>query len=229
MVRLAEYLADLATLLGEYKSVHFVRLAPGSTQLVHSVEYEAEPKIRERLNGVRNDDGPIEAMRAARSIDKRLAQDNASGLIKEPTGAKILDFPGKRRFAQPEYGPFNQAGTLDGIPIRIGGESDLVPVHLEEPGQKEPHICHATRIIARQVAPYIFSTLLRVEGTARYHRDPDGKWIRDKFTIHSFKELKNVPLSESIGRLRGIKSGLHQIHDPLQELENLRQGKNPVN
>ncbi|HWF08216.1 MAG TPA: hypothetical protein VG297_07120 [Bryobacteraceae bacterium] len=57
MVRLAEYLADLAALRGEYKSVHFVRLAPGSTQLVHSVEYEAEPKIRERLNGVRNDDG----------------------------------------------------------------------------------------------------------------------------------------------------------------------------
>jgi hypothetical protein len=229
MVRLAEYLADLATLLGEYKSVHFVRLGPGSTQVVHAVEYEAEPKIRERIHGVRNDEGPIEALRAARAIDKRLAQDNASGLIKEPTGAKILEFPGKKRFSQPEYGPFNQPGVLDGIPIRVGGETDPVPVHLEEPGQGEAHICHASRGIARQIAPYIFFTMLRVEGVGRFHRDPDGKWIRDRFTIHSFKKLKDVPLSESIGRLRAIKSGLQRIEDPLKELENMRHGNDPVN
>ncbi|HEV3333293.1 MAG TPA: hypothetical protein VG096_20035 [Bryobacteraceae bacterium] len=224
MVRLAEYMADLATLLGEYKSVHFVRLGPGSTQLVHAVEYEAEPKVRERIHGVRNNEGPIEAMRAARDIDKRLAQDNASGLIKEPTGTKILEFPGKKRFTSPEYGPFNQPGVLDGIPIRVGGETDPVPVHLEEPGQ-EAHICYAARVIASQIAPYIFSTMLRAEGVGRYHRDPDGKWIRDRFTIHSFKKLRDIPLSESIGRLRAIKSNLHNVADPLKELEIIRHGK----
>ena len=225
MVRLAEYMADLATLLGEYKSVHFVRLAAGSTQVVHTVEYEAEPKIRERVLSVRNDEGPVEAMRAARSINKRLAEDNASGLIKEPTGSKILEFAGKKRFIQPEYGPFNQPGVLDGIPIRVGGETDPVPVHLEEPGQ-EPHICYASRVIARQIAPYIFSTMLRVDGIGRFHRDADGKWIRDRFTIHSFKKLRDVPLSESINKLRAIKSSLHEIDDPLQQLETIRHGKN---
>src|ERR1700693_346222 len=96
MVNLAEYMADLATLLGEYKSVHFVRLTKGSTRLVHAIEYEAEPKIRERVQSVRNQDGPIEAQQAARRIDQRLAKDNASGTLIDPTAAKIIEFPGRK-------------------------------------------------------------------------------------------------------------------------------------
>jgi hypothetical protein len=224
MVRLAEYMADLATLLGEHKSVHFVRLATGSTRLVHSVEYEAEPKVRERVHNARNHDGPIEAIRAARSIDRRLAQDNASGSLVDPTAAKLIEFPGRKRFTQPEYGPFNQLGTLDGIPIRVGGETDPVPVHLEEPGAKEPYICHASRTLAQEIAPYIFSTVIRAEGVARWHRDGDGQWMRDRFTIHSFKKLKEAPISEAISRMRAIPGMLHDAKDPLGELHKLRHG-----
>jgi hypothetical protein len=38
MSRLAEYMADLATLLGEQERVHFARLENGSTALVHTIE-----------------------------------------------------------------------------------------------------------------------------------------------------------------------------------------------
>ncbi len=227
MVRLAEYMADLATLLGEHKSVHFLRLMKGSTRLVHVVEYEAEPKVRERIQQVRNQDGPIEALRAARNIDRRLAEDNASGVLVDPTAAKIIEFPGRKRFAQPKYGPFNQLGTIDGIPIRVGGEADPVPVHLEEPGQ-EPHICHASRAIAQEIATHIFSSMIRAEGVGRWHRDGDGKWIRDRFTIHNFKKLKDVPLNEALIRLRAIPSKLHELADPLAELRNLRHGNGRV-
>ncbi len=225
MVRLAEYMADLATLLGEYKSVHFVRLGEGTTQLVHAVEYEAEPKVRERVHAVRNQDGPIDAMRAAREIDQRLAHDNATGSIIEPTGSKIIEFPGKKRFTEPQYGPFNQAGTIDGIPIRIGGETDPVPVHLEEPGQ-EAHICYASRAIATQIAPYIFSTMIRADGIGRWHRDADGKWIMDRFTIHTFRKLRDAALGDVVARLRAIPSKLKKMDDPLRELAELRYGDN---
>lgn len=228
MVRLAEYLSDLSTLLGEYKSVHFVRLGVGSTQVVHAIEYEAEPKIRERVNAVRNQDGPQDAMRAARSIDQRLAQDNASGIIFDPIKTKLIEFPGRKRFTQPQYGPFNQAGMVDGIPIRVGGETDPVPVHLEEPDQ-QPHICHASRAIAREIAPHIFSTMIRAEGVGRWHRDGDGQWVRDKFTIHSFKKLRDVPLTDVIARLRAIPSKLHEIDDPLQDLYKSRHGEDANN
>jgi hypothetical protein len=224
MVHLAEYRADLATLLGEYKSVHFVRLAKGSTGIVHAVEYEAEPKIRERVHSVRNQDGPVDAQQAARRIDQRLAQDNASGTLIDPTSAKIIEFPGRKRFTQPEYGPFNQPGTIDGIPIRVGGETDPVPVHLEEPDQ-QPHICHASRAMAREIAPYLFSTFIRAEGIGRWHRDGDGQWVRDRFTIHSFKKLKEAPLSEVVSRLRAIPSEFAKMEDPLRELCMERRGK----
>ncbi len=224
MVRLAEYMADLATLLGEYKSVHFVRLGKGSTRLVHAVEHEAEPKIRERVQSVRNDEGPIDAIRAARNIDRRLAQDNASGELVDPVNHKIIDFPGRKRFTQPIYGPFNQPGTLDGIPIRVGGETDPVPVHLEEPGQPA-HICYASRAVAREIAPYIFSTMIRAEGVGRWHRDADGKWLLDKFTIHSFKKLKDTPLTDVVERLRSIPGKFQQLEDPLKKVREMRHGE----
>lgn len=225
MVRLAEYMADLATLLGEYKSVHFVRLEKGSTRIVHAVEYEAEPKVRERVQSVRSQDGPPDAQQAARRIDQRLAQDNASGTLVDPTSAKIIEFPGRRRFTQPVYGPFNQTGTIDGIPIRVGGEADPVPVYLEEPGEA-PHICYASRAIAREIAPYLFTSFIRAEGVGRWHRDGDGQWVRDRFTIHSFKRLKDVALGEVVSRLRAVPSELSSAEDPLRELHDYRHGKN---
>src|ERR1051325_11638027 len=93
MARLPGNMTAPATLLGEHKSVHFVRLGKGTTRLVHAVEYEAEPKVRERVQSVRNEEGPIEAVRAARSIDRLLAEDNASGELVDPVKHKVFDFP----------------------------------------------------------------------------------------------------------------------------------------
>ena len=224
MNRLAEYMADLATLLGEQKSVHFVRLGEGSTKLVTAIEREAEPKVLDRVRNARSGDGPNEARKALSNIDDLLAQDNATGVLVEPGGENILDFPGRKRFSQPVYGPFNQPGTLDGIPIRIGGEGDPVPVHLEEPNT-EPHICYASRAIAQQIAPHIFSDMIRVEGIGRWHRDARGKWVRDKFTIHSFHVLKQATLSEVALRLRAIPSEFQDIADPLQAVSEARHGE----
>lgn len=224
MNRLAEYMADLATLLGEHKSVHFVRLAEGSVNIVHAIEYEAEPKIRQRLRGIRGGDGPPDALKARYSINRRLEHDNASGVLQDPEGKKIIDFPGKKRQAQPEFGPFNQPGTIDGIPIRVGGENDPVPVHLQEEGQ-EPHICFASRLLARSIAAYIFTATIRVEGIGRWRRDADEKWIREKFTIQSFRILNRVPLVDAVAQLRSVSTDLSNINNPLEMIRKLRSGE----
>src|SRR5262245_42318262 len=62
--RLAEYLDHLATLLGEAKSVHLVRLEGGSTVPVLAVDWESVPKVKKRANDVRNNEGPAEATKA---------------------------------------------------------------------------------------------------------------------------------------------------------------------
>lgn len=223
MNRLAEYMSDLASLLGEHKSVHFVRIVKGSVRLVHAIEYEAEPKVRARIRTVRAGDDQDDESNPIRKLNKRLAQDNASGVLLGPEG-KILDFPGKKQFEQPQFGPFNQPGTVDGIPIRIGGESDPVPVHLQEPGLSL-HICYASREKAREIAPHIFKTLIRAEGVARWHRDADGKWIRDRFTIHGFTVLEDIPLTQAVERLKGVSTSMSGIENPLKVLHQLRKGK----
>lgn len=93
MYRLAEYMADFAVLLGNEKSVHHGGLVKGSTILVAKVEWEAEPKVRERLHAVRNRSGNDRVMEAAARLDDRLAQDNAKGMIADPAGAKVIEFP----------------------------------------------------------------------------------------------------------------------------------------
>lgn len=223
MNRLAEYMSDLASLLGEHKSVHFLRIKKGSVRIVHEIEYEAEPKVRERIRIVTAGDDQDDEANPIRRINKRLAQDNASGVLWGPEG-RIVDFPGKKQFTQPQFGPFNQPGTIDGIPIRIGGETDPVPVHLQEPGQPL-HICYASREKAREIAPHIFKTLIRVDGIARWHRDADGKWIRDRFTIHDFTVLDDISLTEAVERFRSVPTKMRGIENPLKALSDLRRGK----
>jgi hypothetical protein len=79
MARLAEYMAQLADLLGETEKVHFARLQEGSVNVVAKVEPEAAPKVSRRTEGVRVGSGAADALKAAAVIDNMLADDNAVG------------------------------------------------------------------------------------------------------------------------------------------------------
>jgi hypothetical protein len=71
----------------------------------------------------------------------------------------------------------------------------------------------------------LFTTIVRAKGTGRWHRERDGKWIMDRFTIQSFDPLKVVPLTQAIAKLRAIAGPeLERINDPLAELEKIRHG-----
>ncbi len=79
LARLAEYMAEFAVLLGNEKSVHPGGLEKGSTILVAKVEWEAEPKVRERLHTVRNRSANDRIMEAAARLDNRLAARQRQG------------------------------------------------------------------------------------------------------------------------------------------------------
>lgn len=81
MARLAEYMAKLASLLGNQKNVHFVRLDPGSVVLVHRVDKEDQPKVNARLDALRRGDGPTDVVKAYHWLDGMLANDNAVGTL----------------------------------------------------------------------------------------------------------------------------------------------------
>lgn len=226
MERLAEYLGYLAKLLGEEPSVHFVRVAKGSTKAICRVQREAVPKVDERLARVRSGEGPSEARHAAREIDLMLRKDNASGALEDEDGAEIIPFPGNRRIAEQVFGPFNQPGAVDGQVVRIGGTTKSVPVHLLD-RQGDEIIGHTSREIARDLARHIFGEELRCIGMGRWYRNDEGVWQRRDFTITSFETLDNRPLGEIVKDLRTVEgNGWRESDDPWAELSHIRGGGN---
>ncbi len=228
MARLAEYMADIADLLGEKPYVHFVQIEPGSAVLLQDVEPEAYPKVRTRVIDVKRGEGPTDAKRAYEAIDRRLAADNAFGVLSEEqepgTQAPcVLDFPGRRKFVDSKYGPLTQLDTLQGVVIVGGGESDPVPVHLHDGDQV--YICRAKRQIAKELAANIFGLPVRVEGSGRWFRDSNGTWTLKTFTITSFDVLENTSLSEVIGTLRHVPAKWKSTPDTMSALTALRQGE----
>jgi hypothetical protein len=229
MARLAEYMGDLANLLGEKPHVHFVEVEGGSAVLVQEVDWEAVPKVRARVRAVRNLEGSREAIKAYESLNARLAADNGFGrLVEEPENpqqerpVRVLEFPGRKQNTQTEYGPFNQPGELYGIVIVVGGEDDPVPVHLED--ADTIHICRAKRPLARELAQYLFTTPLRVSGVGRWSRNASGQWSMRNFHINGYVPLNDSPLSTVVEDLRNLPAKWKNTADPLGELRRVRNG-----
>jgi hypothetical protein len=221
--RLAEYLKDLAVLFGEKDSVHLIRIEKSSTSPVVLVNREAVPKVRENLDSVVRKEATPERARAAESLDERLRKDNATGKVISPEGSNVIEFPGRELMLPPTYGPFNQPGVIIGTPILVGGTDDTVPVHLED--QKgEVHNCLARRGVARDIAPYLFETVIRADGIGRWTRLPSGEWAMKKFTIQHIRPLQDITLREGIRKLRALPGKWKELEDPLGELVDIRHG-----
>jgi len=225
MSRLAQYLSDLARIMGENAGVHFSRVENGSTVPVVLVDWEAEPKVRARLRSVKFDEGPLEAQRAYREINKKLVEDNANGVLVDPGKAKLIRFPGRDAANQPEFGPIKQNAVFQGIPIRIGGEHDPVPIHLEDGDAK--HIVMAPRRIAKQIGPYLFSAVIRIEGKGRFVRERTGDWTMLDFHATDFQVLSEGTLQTDVARLRAIPASWKQADDPIGNLMAIRRGERP--
>jgi hypothetical protein len=223
MARLAEYIADLAVVLGNRERVHFNRLEVGSTVPVIRVEWEAEPKVRERIRAVKLKQAPDDALKAARTIDRRLAEDNAVGVLQDPVGGKVLRFPGRELLKKLVFGPITQAGTFQGVPIRVGGEGDPVPVHLEEGTQK--FIVLARRTLAKEIAQYLFSAVVRVEGNGRWIRHADGEWELLDFRVASYQLIDDADIRKNIAELQQIPGEWKKLDDPLSVLNEIKRGK----
>lgn len=217
--RLAEYLADLAVLLGETKSVHLIRLERGSVVPVLKVEREAAPKVRDRVQKVAWGAGPAEALRAFRKINQRLRDDNATGLLQERTGAEVIRFPGREDDTGEGFVALRQHGTIDGEVIRIGGKAALIPVTLQSEDQTFSY-CFARRPVAKELGHKLFEPV-RLFGTGRWTRNRHGVWDLDHFVIDRFEVLSDEPLSSVLTELRAIPGG-DWGDGALAELQDLR-------
>jgi hypothetical protein len=224
MSRLAEYMSGLAKLLGEPERVHFSHIENGSAVLVSTVEYQAAPKVSERLRDVRNGTGPKDALQAFRELDAMLAKDNAVGQLVSPTGAEIIPFPGRTRPKPVRYGPFREHGSLDGIVIRVGGTGDTIPVHLLNADRLLT--CHTTVEVSKRLATHYRAAPVRVYGEGKWIREENGAWTLQEFGIEDFEVLDDSSLLDIVSKLRAVEgSRWGDDADPMKSILELRDRK----
>jgi hypothetical protein len=223
MARLAEYMANLAKLLGEPSKVHFLRLEKGSTVLVQRVDTDAVPKIQQRIANVKKGDDSNEELGHFKNLNEMLRDDNCIAELLSGGRRKLLKFPGRDEKLPISYGSISQEGTIEGIPIWVGGKSKFSHITIEEEGREFP--CEASREVATSIARFLYTTPLRLTGKGRWHRDAGGEWILDSFRISHFTPLKHIPLSEVVAELQAVEgSEWNKLDDPWAELHKLRHG-----
>jgi hypothetical protein len=224
MSRLAEYMGELAKLLGEPERVHFSHLEPGSAVLVSTVEQPAVPKVAERLERVKRGDAPKDAMQAFAAIDTMLAKDNAVGALTSADTAQVIPFPGRTRPKPVRYGPFREHGSLEGVLIRIGGRDETIPVLLQDGDAMLS--CQTSREISKRLAIHYLGSTLRVHGDGKWVREENGTWQLLEFYIEDFELLDDAPLLDVVSKLQAVEgSTWSEQPDAMSHILGLRRDK----
>lgn len=221
---LLQYLEDVATLFGEDAKVHLVDIESSSVSPVVLVDWDAEPKVLDRVRKASAGEGPEDAVRAIDNINGRLRIDNTSASLLNPAKAQIIEFPGSKLPVQKsvEWPSINQAGTFFGVPIVVGGKNDPVPVHLQD-GAVE-HRLSANRTVAKEIAHHLFSSVIKVSGHGRWRKTPGGPWNVERFIIDDFEPVAVSDFDEALAKLRGIDAAWKQSDDPLGLIDEIRSG-----
>jgi len=204
MARLAEYMAYLATLLGEKERVHFRDIKEGCVRLCSVVEREAAPKVAENINKAASGEA-TENANANRRINEMLRMDNASAQLMRGD-ANILPFPDIKAPRTQRLGPFTQSIERDGILLRIGGVDKSAHAIIED-SDGERLSFETSRELARELAPHLFGKPIRLSGKARCFRDEEGQWQYDALKADSFTILDDVSLAEAVATIRAMTVG----------------------
>ena len=230
MARLAEYITDLAMIMGHRESVHFIKVDEGSHESVIYVDAEEESRVTHQIQSSVRGMGPREANAAYKRVDDRLREDDGIGsILNISQKAKVIEFPGRSLDLPQAYGPIKERASLVGVLRRVGGFDKTVPIHLQR-ADEIIFYCDADEMIAKQLAP-LYSQTVRVHGIATYSRGKEGMWKLDHFKIQSFdsRPLSEDTFSQTIEKMKAIPgSEWNELADPLEELQKLRHGEDNV-
>ena len=221
MAKLAEYMAELARLIGYKDGVHFRKIKKGSAVLQAEVDYTERPKVAVRLASVQSNSASPDAMDAWKNLNRMLQLDNATGVLKHSDKGVIINFPG-RKTPISETVTIHEQGELDGQVIRIGGKDNTIPVWLKS-NDDLIYRCTANESLAKELISYYLGPLVRVSGTGKWRRTPSEGWVLEQFTVKDWHPLDKSELTEAIVELRNIKGSLwNELDDPIGEWKKLR-------
>jgi len=217
LARLAEYLKELAAMLGEEPRIHLIRVESSSTVPVLKIDAEAVEPVRARAAQVALGIAPADAMQRYRNINRMLRDDKGTAVLSEGT-AEIIPFPGKEDIVDTILG-VPQPGSLEGRLIKLGGPKSWVPLHLQSPDDSVVTGCYARRDLVKELRHKLLEPI-RVYGRGKWNRNSDGEWALDRFLVDSFEPLNDTDLPSAIAELRTVPADWGD--DPLAALRSLR-------
>ncbi len=221
MARLAEYMRELALIMGEPSAVHFQRLQRGSTAILSTVEREAAPKVHQRVHAVRRGEGPKEAREGYRTINRLLRADNGVGYLREAkTRGVVIKFPGRDEVPE-EFTAVRQHGSVDGIVTGVRGKDQTIHFTLLTEGQQLSGFQTRNTALAKKLAAK-FREPVRLFGKGKWARDAEGNWSLLDFRVESFEGLDDATLSTVLSELRAIPAQWDD--EAYHELKLMRNG-----
>lgn len=216
--RLASYIAGVARLLGESANVHLDTIEEGSVAIRVDVDEPARPKVRDRVRAIRTGSAPKDALKAYKDLDDMLLKDNAVGSLAGDGDDVVVPFPGKRRPQPIVFGPFRQAGHIDGQVYRIEGKDDTKHVGVRD-GDRDYGSLVTSEAVALRLRHQLWGGTLRFYGIGNWLRHGNGSWELKGFRINDFEILDDAPLSNVVDRLRATPGAeIAQVPDIVQRL-----------
>ena len=221
MNRLAQYMLQLATLMGSETQVHFQGLKKGSTVLCVRVAPEEILQVNQRLALVHANDAPDDLVRSFKALNDLLRTDNARATLKHGR-AQIIKFPGCDAPTLQRIGPVKDYGELEGQLISVGGKDSTKHIRLLSHDGVAYKLGTTNIEMAKELGMHLFSQV-RVSGIGTWYRNEDGSWELDSFNPQQCKRVEDVSLMQAIAALRNVDGdGWKKMPNPLATWHALR-------
>lgn len=203
MSRLAEYMTQLSSLLGEDSHVHFERLERGSVAVVATIDRGAPlHAVQQRLHRVKVGTAPAELKRVYDRLNAMVGADGGKAHIKLGT-ATVLYFPGTQTVLEQPL-VVHEHGTLTGKLYAMSESANGSVTARIRPRIGTTYIpCTVEPSVARELRGY-FGDAVRVNGRGVWERSASGAWVCTSFHVKQVRGVKNVSLRQAITALRAI-------------------------
>jgi hypothetical protein len=219
MFRLAEYMQQLAKLLGQEASVHFEKIEKGSVALVSRVDRYAVSKVNARVKAVRQRTAPNDVMRVVDGLNSMLADDQTSASLKEGNSV-VIRFPGIRAQLHPAFQVPDQGSVLGYLyMLSEAGRGFNARIRLESGGVL---MCTVAPEMAKNLREHLFETV-KVFGTGFWTRSVDGIWTAASLDIKEVVPADSAKLRAIVDELRNLNiewDDYRSLEDP--NIGNLR-------
>ncbi len=194
-------IVDLGNLFGGKSELRFRSVTPGSACLHIAVPqsqiYVSQIRIEEAKHGT----GDRDAVRAYHNLKSTFEKKpNVSATLFDHKRMEVLVFRASPQSSNIQGTvTLNESVKVRGQIVRLGGQSDLASVHLEDV-DGFVYIGELKRELAKELAKHLYGPPVELSGQGRWERDTEH-WKLRTFRVERFTALDDVDVKVALLRM----------------------------